>query len=102
MFIKKKNSILFCSQVLFKVVSIPDEGLESARIATDVLYSDNIEYFKKLDPKEVKNVLKGSTVVEYKFRPGINILDFTLDIRCFVNKRMIFCISLFILFSTLT
>lgn len=71
-----------------------EEGLEEARKTTKALYSSDIGTWGKLSQEDLVKVLRGATIVEYKFKPGITLMELVLNARVFIDKRNFFEISL--------
>ena len=64
----------------------PEAGLKSALEATEALYSGTIESLSRLSADDVTRIFKDATVKEIFLKPGITVLDLSLEIPCFKSQ----------------
>lgn len=65
-----------------------EEGLDSAKKTTQLIFSNDIEYLSKLNAEDLVKALPGCTVIERKFETGCTVLNFLLDLRCFFYESV--------------
>lgn len=63
-----------------------EAGLKSALEATEALYSGTIESLSRLSADDVTRIFKDATVKEIFLKPGITVLDLSLEIPCFKSQ----------------
>ncbi|XP_008477867.1 tyrosine--tRNA ligase, mitochondrial-like, partial [Diaphorina citri] len=64
-----------------------EEGLKSAKLATQALYSQDLDSLGSLNATDASRIFPGARIVELLMEPGMSMLELSLATKCFPRDK---------------